>query len=117
LNEELEARLKNKYPFSTYCECGDGWYELLDNLFENFTIIIKKYQLEDFCIFQIKEKFGKLSIYPNLYYGTKIDNFINELINNAEKESLKICEICGKEGKFINNHGIYMTRCEECGNK
>jgi hypothetical protein len=116
MNEILENKLKIKYPFykDIYSECGNGWYELIDKLFSYIAISIKNYQIRNFSIAQIKEKFGGLRVYPNLYFDIKIASTINGLINNAEKESLFICELCGKEGKLINKNGWLMVRCEEC---
>lgn len=76
MNKELVTRLYNRFPFilcdlygdprqtcmAWGIECGDGWYEILDKLFEDITVVCAGTNKE-FRATQIKEKFGGLRIY------------------------------------------------------
>lgn len=62
----------------------------------------------DGYIAQVKEKFGSL----RFYIGSSSDAVFDR-ISEAEKDSAKTCELCGKPGKIIGK-GWLMARCEEC---
>jgi len=89
-------------------ECGDGWYDLIDNLcgtIQSYIDMNHKPQME---FVQVKEKFGTLRLYTN---GAE-DELIRGMIWFAEELSGKICEVCGKPGT-INNNGWISCLCEE----
>lgn len=99
-------------------ECGDGWYDLLYQLFENLEEVVKKLDLTKepdfgtteifkFCILQVKEKYGGLRVYTN--WETEE---IADLISNAEKESFNICEVCGSPGKLRTDVGWIKVYCD-----
>lgn len=93
---------------------GEGWWPLIEKLHADILEIDPDYQID-----QIKEKFGGLR-----YYIT-FSNNLNEhkiseimlLINDAEKKSFTICEVCGKEGKLRTGEDIHWiyTACDEHG--
>jgi hypothetical protein len=87
--------------------CGEGWYPLLERLFE---AISKTNPPENFEIIQVKEKFGSLRVYAD-NSSDEIDN----LITKAEAESIKTCERCGNEGKLVSKRGWWRTICDSCG--
>jgi len=60
---------------------------------------------------QVKEKFGTLR-----FYMTTGSNEMYNLIDEAEKESAKTCEFCGKPGK-LRSGGWLLTLCDECATK
>jgi hypothetical protein len=66
MNPDLESKLLDKYPklFASKqfwgFECGDGWYDILDNL---CGAIASYGNAEDVMVDQIKEKFGQLRFY------------------------------------------------------
>ena len=92
------------YPIAFGFECGDGWYELLDNLMDE----IQKIDIDkSVSVHQVKEKFGGL----RFYIGSGNDE-VYRLIGEAEDKSYKICEVCGKPGK-TNKSGWLRTSCEE----
>lgn len=108
---EFTNKMKLKYPHLFVAdksspimlfgiEVNKGWYELIDNLFENLS--------EGIILLQVKEKFGGLRVY--YAGGTKEDN---KLIMEAESKSVKICETCGKTGELHNNGGWYSVLCDE----
>ena len=86
MKKELQQQLKDKYPSlfrdsdhkamrPFHIECGDGWYDLIDNI---CSAIMDLHPSDKVCFAQIKEKFGALRIY-----------------DCAEQSSMKICEDCG----------------------
>ena len=87
-------------------ECGDGWFDLIYKL----SMDIKKHcDLKGSTIptvFQVKEKFGGLR-----YYVSSSDDTIRDLIDKAEAESYKTCDICSLLGK-PSGQGWIRTRCE-----
>lgn len=86
-------------------ECGDGWFELLKELSE-------KIESQDVVASQVKEKFGTLRFYLR---GGATDE-VWDLIDEAEKKSEKICEVCGKPGSLRGKSWV-QTLCDECDKK
>jgi hypothetical protein len=117
MNGKNTKHLHESYPllydYPIYFECGDGWFDILDRLSSKIEKLLKeqkeKYPNDEIfpSVAQVKEKFGTL----RFYITVAIDEIYN-LIDEAEKESSKICEICGKEGK-LNNGPWYQTLCYE----
>lgn len=79
---------------------GKGWWNLVKPL-------IEQANLEGATILQVKEKFGGLRFYAE---GSSL---LNQMIDNAENESLKTCEECGKPGKLSSRRGWLKTLCEK----
>ena len=118
MKEELELELVRKYPtiFRDYrgdmrqtcmawgMECGDGWYNLIDKLCSD----LEQLGVEVVAT-QVKEKYGTLRFYCTVA-GEKADEAW-DLINKAEDDSAKICEVCGKKGRLYGG-GWYATRCK-----
>ena len=78
-------------------QCGNGWYSLLDDAFSKIQKHLDENPDLDFGIEEIKEKYGTLRIY---YYGG--DDFIENIIDHAEKKSATVCEVCGHPGKLCS---------------
>lgn len=113
-----------RYPFPMFgFECGDGWFQLLWDLCEDLEQLEKKFldslPEEDKAktlleggwpgleVHQVKEKFGTL----RFYVGAATDE-MHDRINEAEKKSAEICEVCGKPGKIRGRMWIYCA-CDE----
>lgn len=101
------------YPFPF--ECGDGWYNLLDDLSAKLeAMIIPFVEDPDYpqdgipYATQVKEKYGTL----RFYMSTSTDE-MDDAIEEAEFESANICEVCGNPGNHYPN-GWAKTRCDEC---
>jgi len=120
--------------------CGDGWYNIIDKLSYEIKKIDKKNRV---VAIQVKEKFGGLRFYYHIINGSKITRFtwnwwvkipykirsyftkarqffyktfyekIEELVNEAEIASYKICEKCGNPGKRRGG-GWILTLCDPC---
>ena len=88
--------------------CGLGWYPLIYETLDAIQSVVDRDNL-DIEVAEIKEKYGELRIYMSSYVPE-----IEEIINEATRKSLEICEICGESGERIDRSGWLMTRCEEC---
>ena len=132
MNIDLDKLLCEKYPKmmvnrhkdmqeTTMCwgfECGDGWYNILNQLMSQIQHHIdwkqdrkERFNQGDGCIQvtldQVKEKFGTLRIY---YSGG--DEYIRGLVSMAQAMSGSTCEVCGNAGKFRGKSWFY-TACDE----
>jgi len=105
-------------------ECGDGWFNILDQLMGNIQHHIdwknkKQEVVPQVTLDQVKEKFGTLR-----FYYTGGDDYISGLVSMAESMSGVTCEGCGgqaetnwpkAEGGGIG--GWVRTICQPCETK
>ena len=134
MKQELDELLCTKYPkmmvnrnkdMKETCmcwgfECGDGWFNILDQLMSNIQHHIdwnnqnfeKGYtqykQVAQVTLDQVKEKFGTLR-----FYYTGGDDIIDGMVRMAESMSGCTCEECGNIGKSRGGGWIH-TYCEPC---
>ena len=92
-------------------ECGDGWFDILDQLMCNIQHHIdwknrKGVTVPQVTVDQVKEKFGTLR-----FYYTGGDDYISGLVTMAESMSGLTCESCGNPGKSTGSSWI-KTVCE-----
>ena len=125
MKQELDALLCEKYPkmmvnrnrsmmeTTMYWgfECGDGWFNILDQLMGNIQHHIdwrnrKGEIVTQVTVDQVKEKFGTLR-----FYYTGGDDYIDGLVSMAESMSGVTCETCGNPGKSTGG-GWIKTVCE-----
>ena len=132
MKQELDQLLCEKYPKlmvnrnkpmieTCMCwgfECGDGWYNILDQLLSNIQHHIdwnnknfeKGYtqykQVPQVTLDQVKEKFGTLR-----FYYTGGDDVIDGMVRMAESMSGVTCEQCGSPGT-TGGQGWITTLCE-----
>ena len=93
-------------PYSMFgIECGEGWYSLLDELLTKIEDELKQNPSPNFYVTQIKEKFGGLR-----FYVSCASDKIHDWIHEAERDSTRICECCGKPAK-TTDAGWYVTLC------
>ncbi len=128
MKQELDLKLTGNFPkmyrdryedMRNTCMCwgfavGDGWFSLLWKLSSDIQKELNKAPFalrNDFIVTQVKEKFGGLRFY---HYGG--NDVIQKLIEDAEGESYKTCEFCGKPGK-VRSGGWIHTLCEVCNTK
>ena len=95
-------------------ECGDGWFNILNNLMGNIQNHIdwqnrEKEVVRQVTLDQVKEKFGTLRFY---YSGG--DDTIRGMVSMAESMSSVTCEECGKPGTSTGG-GWIKTVCKEHG--
>ena len=97
-------------------ECGDGWFEIIFNFSIEAEAKVKEMKeegAEEFSlplVLQVKEKLGGLCIYM-----TESCETINALIDSAQKNAARTCELCGDSGiRRESRTGWWMTLCDEC---
>jgi len=144
MKQELDELLCKKYPkmmvnrnspMQETCmcwgfECGNGWFNILDQLMGNIQHHIdwkqeqkEKYNRGEGCtqvtLDQVKEKFGTLR-----FYYTGGDDEISGMVRMAESMSGVTCEGCGAPAETnwpkSENGGIggwVRTICEPCETK
>ena len=104
-------------PYDFTYDVGKGWAEILANAFRQIAEAFDKAgaNFSEFSVGQIKEKFGGLRIYCGAL-GADIADQVYKIIDEAEGESERTCEWCGKPGKTRGGYWI-KTLCEECNNE
>jgi hypothetical protein len=126
MKRELDELLCKKYPkmfvnrhadmtTTAMCwgfACGDGWFNIIDQLCANIQSHIdwknkEKEIVPQVTVVQVKEKFGGLRFY---YDGG--DDYIHGLSSMAESISELTCETCGNPVKRQGGGWVY-TACEE----
>ena len=95
-------------------ECGDGWFQILNQLMGNIQHHIdwknrKGEVVPQVTLDQVKEKFGTLR-----FYYTGGDDYISGMVTMAESMSGVTCESCGKPGTQTSGSWI-KTACVEHG--
>lgn len=112
--KEHPERFKPQWPYELFgVECGEGWKHLYEPITEYIENYNKTHEDEPIEIHQIKEKFGGLRYYTNF-----CTEELRKMIDKAEKESFKTCEVCGKhiDKPIIENRWVY-AECNECHNE
>jgi hypothetical protein len=117
MKQELMDQLKKDFPTLnfTYCECGDGWYDLIRMAAEEMDHRSKQ-DHKQYQFVQIKEKFGGLRIYCTSY-----NEYLFEYFRALEAISYITCEVTGKRGKLrtkkiVNGEFVnawMQTLCDE----
>ncbi len=98
--------VRNNPQLSCMCwgfECGDGWFDLVDRALAKLAALPGITTVE-----QVKEKYGGLRLYLR-----STEDAAYTIEDEAEEESLSICEACGKPGKR-NDGGWLSVRCDAC---
>jgi hypothetical protein len=125
MNEKLDEQLCARYPkifvnrhadmtTTAMCwgiSCGDGWYNILDQLCHNIQSHTdwqnrETVKVSQVVASQVKEKFGGLRFY---YNGG--DDYIHGLTTMAESMSEVTCETCGCPGRSRGSGWVY-TACD-----
>ena len=88
-------------------ECGDGWFKIIDQLSADITLLDEKNGTTTIAV-QVKEKYGGLR-----FYVESGSDAVYDLIDAAEEESLKTCEMCGEPGE-LRGVGWVSTMCDKC---
>ena len=124
MNEKLDELLCQRYPkmmvnrnkpMQETCmcwgfECGDGWFNILDQLMGNIQHHIDWKNkngevVHQVTLNQVKEKFGSLR-----FYYTGGDDYIDGMVTMAESMSGVTCEECGLPGTQTQG-GWIKTAC------
>lgn len=104
--------------------CGDGWFDLLEKVFNFCQFNTDKNGYPQLVVDQIKEKFGSLRIYHHFEESefdivkkfNRNQEYSNGAIDFAEYMSFFICEDCGKPGKR-RTIGWVRVACDDCDEK
>lgn len=136
MNKELELKLVEKYPtiLKDYggdkqktcmhfgMECGDGWYDLLDDLLSKLDYLSKNSGVQVITD-QIKEKFGTLRFYYSTVVKTDLNldiivsKIVDDVVSVAERQSAYICEKTGEDGVICSRLNWLKTLCKEEADK
>lgn len=84
--------------------CGPGWYPILTRIEQRLNELDPDYEVH-----QIKEKFGTLCF----YWEGDIPNG-DAIVDEAETESRRTCELCGSPGHLRSKAGWLKTLCNAC---
>jgi hypothetical protein len=90
-------------------ECGDGWFDIIDQLCS--LLMIDHEFNPDHTVpvaQQVKEKFGTLR-----FYVDQANEYQYKLIDRAEKLSAETCEQCGEPGTLDGSRSWIKTVCEK----
>jgi len=101
-------------------ECGDGWFNILNQLMSNIQHHLDWKNRESevvpqVTLDQVKEKFGTLR-----FYYTGGDEYVSGLVRMAESMSGVTCEGCGNPATTSNVDpetgitGWIRTQCKPC---
>ena len=107
LYSERNMDMRNSLMCFGFC-CGSGWYDILDRLskkIEGYNHTAKK--PKQIRAVQVKEKLGTL----RFYCGPTTDE-VDGWIRDAEQETARTCEVCGKPGELVKG-GWLFTLCDE----
>ena len=136
MTKELELKLVEKYPviLKDYggdvmktcmhfgMECGDGWYDLIDELLGKLDLISKNMGVQVIAS-QIKQKFGTLRFYydtvikTDLNVNNYVEDIIRDVVARTEIKSAYVCENTGKNGTLCSRMGYLKTICKEEADK
>lgn len=101
---------KSRYPIIFGVDTGDGWFDLVYNLCKNIQEWCDKNdQAKQVKFTQIKEKWGELRVYCEGY-----PDEIDEMIAQAAKESITICQNCGSKNNIKITTGWVTYLCKDC---
>jgi hypothetical protein len=133
MNKKLEEKLYRKYPalfeqrrlpvsesaMGWGCQCGDGWYRLIDDICDEIRLSVKAKEAPNIQFTTVKEKFGLLRM-----YFTPSNEVVHRIIDKGGFLSSRICEICGKVSSRVSKvsirtlDGFYKcTLCDKCFKK
>lgn len=96
-------------------EHGDGWCELIETLCARLNTILEEEPGASMSVKQVKEKFGGLRFYYDLYGASdEIADSIRQAVDLAGAASEHICERCGCPSRVEANAGWLSSLCPAC---
>jgi len=106
-----KKKTKPIIPMAFGCECGDGWYPLINSLCKTLQWQVDNNKEPQPVAVQVKEKFGGLR-----FYIESGSDKIYDIISVYENISFIVCEECGmttSTTKREKNHWMF-TLCDAC---
>lgn len=96
------------YAYRGMVNVGKGWVPIVRKAVEELVALDNL--SEPLEVVQVKEKFGGLRIYTNIY-----SDEIQSIIRKAEAECDKVCEHCGTQKDVqLRKTSWWKTLCETC---
>lgn len=98
----------------------DGWKDFVLKMCQEIADYLteKKVPLNEFCIADMKEKWGKLYIYPcwQLSEDTpkEVPDHVDSIIDKYHEKSAHVCIICGMDNTPVLDIGWIVPLCEDC---
>lgn len=94
--------------------CGPGWFPLIARLHADLLEVDPNY-----VVLQVKEKFAGLRYYAGISTDDRlIQERFSVLLDNAERLSKTICELCGRPAQLAVSddpeYPVYKTICAAC---
>lgn len=119
MKEELQETFRQDYPElcrKVSFETGDGWYDLLRDLFAQAHAIVQKHgdAAKSVTFTQIKEKFGNLTAYFECGPSDPLREELWSLAHLFGELSLKVCERCGEPGSETTDQRWVKVYCIQC---
>jgi hypothetical protein len=106
---------------------GQGWHAVVVDLLAKIDAALTDEQAAEFRILQIKQKFAGLRLYYSAGQPIGGDGdasastqsrfphtLVRALIDEADQECKRTCELCGEAGKMLNDRGWLEVRCTSC---
>jgi len=91
-------------------ECHAGWRRLIEDLLDQLEAAIAEQPARlrpDLRIVQMKEKFGRLTV----YLASEGTPAMEAAIEAAGEESVRTCDICSEPGQLAERRGWWAARC------
>lgn len=115
--KEYISEVKNNISRDEAYTCVNvGWYGLIDKFYDE----LEKYNLnviKKVIINEIKVKYGILRIYYGFndteYFRSTSIKPLNDIYEEIQTSSMKMCEYCGKEGKHVEKNNWIYVLCVE----
>jgi hypothetical protein len=92
-------------------EIHAGWRAIMERLLERLEAEIARQppdQRDGFRIAQIKEKFGRLTV----YLASEATPEMWAALDEAGEASIVTCEVCGEPGRLAERSAWWAARCE-----
>ncbi len=123
MKRELQNKLFQKYPglfaqkdlgpmHSLMCfgiETPDSWFDIIDQTCGLIQKYVDDSKIQQIEFAQVKEKFGSLRMYANLY-----DDTVEDIIDNATRLTEHICARCGSMNDVKSTVGWIEYLCRDC---
>ena len=101
--------------YTTYLDdMPPGWYLAFGiQMCEEIDAVLKKYNITDYYVSQVKEKYGGLCWYDTCTCDREGHEELHKVIRKYELLSETTCCECGKPAHWIS-HGWICPYCDEC---
>ena len=110
LHNETFEPFRDMFKQSFGVSTNPGWYPLVEKLLLDFRALPQEYGMVR--VNQIKEKFGGLRVYVEVSGSGDFKERVRDMIEQAEKEASRTCEVCAGPGALRT--GIWMrVTCEK----